>query len=374
MNDVTDNGGEDDGDSEPEIADEISVSEEKREEDRSRVTFEWCEVVRDVGETYRETGDIEEVADQFNIDLEDAREAAIVYRLIFKDSPEDISFGAYTTAIDFFDGDHSINSLTRGGGSEGVEQSKQYLREFVGAIYRVHNVEKEDNIGEIPNEMDLDPLELDFDSLSPALSAFENIGPLFSDQVINEAFADTRALASAISTMSYQKELQNIAIAVNTLPSVAEQLKIPNDTFVEIAEVFNSVDTLEASLTDVPEVHQFGEIDQADRPVKEQEEIVEELPDDFDELEEKNVEDIEPEDAVKYSIKVVGGSLSRPKSREWYLSVGSRTQTTIVRALLFSAVLAFTGGNIVVASAVAMVLGPGLADMLNSQLETESEE
>lgn len=376
MSDSTGDGGEDDDDSESEILDEFEISEEKREEDRDRVSFEWCEVVRDIGEAYREIGDIEEVADRFDLDLEEAREAAIIYRLIFENPPKDISFGAHTTAIDFFDRGHNIESLTQDEEDDGVKQSKQYIREFMGAIYRVHDVEEEDEIGEIPDEMDLDmpELDFDFDDLLPALSAFENIGSLFSDQVINEAFADTQALTNAINTMNYQEDLRNIAVAVNTLPTVAEQLQIPDETFAEIAGVFDSVDTLQKSLANVPEIQYFGRVDQSARSVEErEEEIQEELPENLEELEGEDVEDVEPEEAVEYSVKVVGGSLSRPKAREWYLSAGSRTQTTIVRVLLFSAALAFTSGNVVIASAVAMVLGPGLADMLSTQLGTQEE-
>lgn len=374
MSDSTD--GTEDDDLDSVIPKDFEVSEEKRQEDRNRVNFEWCEIIRDIGEAYQETNDIDEAADRFGLDLNETREAAIVYRLILEDPPRDISFGAHTTAIDFFDGGHNIESLTRGEGDEGVEQSKQYIKEFVGAVYRVHDVEGVNEIGEIPDELDLDVPELDFnlDNHFSGLSALGNIMPLFSDQIINGAFADTPALARAISAMNFQEELQNITIAVNTLPPVAEQLQIPDETFAEIAEVFNTADTLQASLTNVPEIQQFGEVDQPTRPAGErEEEIQEKLPQHSEELEEKDVEDIEPEEAVKYSVKVVGGSLSKPKTREWYLSVGSRTQTTIVRVLLFSAVLVFTSGNVVIASAVAMVLGPGFADMLSNQLEDGEE-
>lgn len=377
MTDSKDHENDENEESESELDEILSGFEEKREADRERVTVEWCQTIRDVGEAYRETGGLQEVAEKLDLDLERAREAAIVYRIIFADPPEDVSTGAHATAVDYYSEGHDVESLSFGSEEDEFEGGKRYLREFVGAVYRLNDVEEEDEIGEIPEEMNVNLSDIDFDfgfeEVFSGLNALNDISSMFNESVFAPGF-DQDVLVSAIDAMSYQQDLNNIALMTNSLPRIAQQLSIPKESFAEIAATFNELENLQPPPVSRLSIDDFDEPPTPDDSPEAQAETVEEegeLTEELRDLEEDDVESLGTEEAVEYSVLAVGRSLRKPNTKEWYLNSSSRIQTTIVRVLLFMTVLSSTGGNVVIASAVAMVLGPGLADVLSRQLETE---
>lgn len=360
MNDSPNNTEENKASPSPEKHKKDISLEEKRREDQERVSLEQCKMIRDIGESYRETEDIGEVADEFDLGPEEAEEAVIVYRIILDEPPTDVSFGAFTTAVDFFDARHNIESLTRGEGDEGVERSEEYIREFVGAIYRIYDVESEDEIGEIPDEMKVDMPEMynlnDIDVPSICLSGFGDIDSFFNHQSTNTPLSDVLFPSNEIDTL-LEEEIQGTNKAINDLDDEIEELKIPDDVFNEVIEALNHVDPLQLPpTTSADSVYSQTIVNPAQLGEEQKE-----FSDKTEGIDEKDFWDIETEELIKSSLGIVVKAFSESKTREWYLKADDRVQSTAVKTLLFFTTFNLTGGNVVVASAIAMVFGPGLS-------------
>ena len=197
----------------------MEAIEERRRERREQVSFEWVETIREAGELYRESEDVEAVAEELNRSEERTKEAITVYRLIFEEPPEEVAVKASTPGRLFFSLDQDVDEETKDDEEEPVED---LLREYVGAIYLEHNV-GEEPVGNPPEEA-TPPQAVDFAEIgeqiadsftfpSETILAASRVGEL--QQSILEPFAASQAsiLASITEPIAVQQAdlIANIA-------------------------------------------------------------------------------------------------------------------------------------------------------------------
>lgn len=341
--------------------------EDTWEEDRERVGIEWCKTVRQVGEAYRDNPQIEEVSNEFGVSEEEAREAATVYQLIFENPPDQVvRAGAVASGADFYCSGGDLDSMFAGSDET---DSGDFLREFVGAVYRNHDVEEVELKKEISEDMGLGLPSLDFGfDFSPLMpDIIESTSPLFNDLAFAKKFgAASSGLARSIQPFD---RIPEVAIMSESIPRFADQLGMPESSYSEIANTFSHFEDSDISPAFRPGFEDFPS-ERTPPSASEEEGLIEDLED----ITEEDTEDVDPKNAIQYSAITVVQSLSKPNAREWYISASNRTQTTLVRALLFVAALQYTGGNLVHASAASMVLGPGLAAWIKEKIESETED
>ncbi|RDZ32119.1 MULTISPECIES: hypothetical protein [unclassified Haloferax] len=135
----------------------MEAIEERRRERREQVSFEWVKSIREAGELYRESEDIDAVSDELNRPEERIREAVTVYRLIFEKPPEEVAVKASTPGRAFFSLEQEVTEELDDDEEEPIED---LLREYVGAVYLEHNVDEEP-VGE-PPEGSTPPPAVDF--------------------------------------------------------------------------------------------------------------------------------------------------------------------------------------------------------------------
>jgi len=242
--------------------------EEARKERRGRVTYAWVETIREAGELYRETSNIDAVAQELNLSEEAAREALTVYRLIFEGASKETTAKAFVPGQTFFSlNQDSIEKLDE----DDDEPVEDLLREFVGTVYFEYDV-AEEPVGEPPSESvprmldpeDLAELTADFDLSSVMLpTAADLIGPsidLKSALLPSKPLLDPKTLLPP-STFSPEAlfSQQEIIRAATTMDGLSEQfseslrlhqLLMGESISQEIASIFANSEFPESVLAD----------------------------------------------------------------------------------------------------------------------------
>lgn len=126
----------------------IEAIEERRRERREQASYEWVETIREAGELYRKSEDIDAVSEELGRPVSTTREALTVYRLIFEEPPEEVAVKASTPGRAFFSLDQDVEGAVDEDEEESIED---LLREYVGAVYLDHAVEEEP-VGDPPQE------------------------------------------------------------------------------------------------------------------------------------------------------------------------------------------------------------------------------
>ena len=104
---------EDDVFEEPDFDDLEEALKADREEYREQVSLEWVETIREAGEVWRESEDVETVSDKVGLSLERTKEALTVYRLIFEEVPMAVASKSVITGRSFFSLESEATTLHR---------------------------------------------------------------------------------------------------------------------------------------------------------------------------------------------------------------------------------------------------------------------
>jgi len=118
-------------DAEPDFIEEW---EEQRQEARKQVDYEWCLLVRDAGELFRDVESVQAVADELKIDEDQAEEAIRLYIHIFSSNFEGDIFPGMEAGIRFFRSNRSAEGLLEVTTAESPDAVRLYVREFVGSV------------------------------------------------------------------------------------------------------------------------------------------------------------------------------------------------------------------------------------------------
>lgn len=137
---------EDDVFEEPDFDDLEEALKADREEHREQVSLEWVETIREAGEVWRESEDVETVSDEVGLSLERTKEALTVYRLIFEEVPMAVASKSVISGRSFFSLESEVTTLDPEDEGESVED---LLREYIGAVYLEHDIQEEE-VGEPP--------------------------------------------------------------------------------------------------------------------------------------------------------------------------------------------------------------------------------
>lgn len=125
--------------------------EEQRQEAREQVDYEWCLLVRDAGELFRDVESVQAVADELKIDEDQAEEAIRLYIHIFSSDFEGDIFPGMEAGIRFFRSNRSAEELLEVTTAESPDAVRLYVREFVGSVtLRDPDLESVDLSADIP--------------------------------------------------------------------------------------------------------------------------------------------------------------------------------------------------------------------------------
>lgn len=104
-------------------------SEEEQQAAISRVTFDWCETVREAGERYREGASIRVLAVELKVPMEKVRRAVKTYYLVFDEAPIDTVRGiVFENGGRFFRDGLDVEKLD----TERRADAEKHVQEFVG--------------------------------------------------------------------------------------------------------------------------------------------------------------------------------------------------------------------------------------------------
>lgn len=219
---------EDDVFEEPDFDDLEEVLKADREEHREQVSLEWVETIREAGEVWRESEDVETVSDEVGLSLERTKEALTVYRLIFEEVPMAVASKSVIPGRSFFSLESEVTTLDPEDEDESVED---LLREYIGAVYLEHDIQEEE-VGEPPEretprsgfegvglDLDMSGLFPSFEIPSSTLAAVANM-PKIHDEVLQ---SQVSALAGAVSLDLFRTE-QMVASALQ--PAIAQHQEI----------------------------------------------------------------------------------------------------------------------------------------------------
>lgn len=225
----------------------MEAIEERRRERREQVSYEWVETVREAGELYRDSKDVDAVSEELGRSEVTTREAVTVYRLIFEEPPEEVAVKASTPGRAFFSLDQDVEEAVDEDGEEPIED---LLREYVGAVYLEHDV-AEEPVGEPPEET-TPPPAVDFSEIGEQIAesftyptetmlAAARIGELQTN--ILEPFAASQAsilanitepiaaqqanmLANAVEPVIAQRGRMVSSMMAASLPDLTQQLQL----------------------------------------------------------------------------------------------------------------------------------------------------
>ena len=108
---------------------DIIPSKEEQQAAISRVTFDWCETVREAGNRYREGESIRVLAVEFEVPMEKVRRAVKTYYLVFGEAPIDTVRGTvFEDGRQYFRGGLDVGELN----TETQTEAKEHVQAFVG--------------------------------------------------------------------------------------------------------------------------------------------------------------------------------------------------------------------------------------------------
>jgi hypothetical protein len=150
---------EDESDS-AEFADveDLIPSQEEQQAAISRVTFNWCETVREAGDRYREGASIPVLAVELEMPIEKARRAVKTYYLVFGEAPIDTVRGiVYRNGQRYFRVGLDVEELD----TETRIEAEEHIQAFLGRTLLDNELDAVDIKEPVP-EMEVPmPLELD---------------------------------------------------------------------------------------------------------------------------------------------------------------------------------------------------------------------
>lgn len=233
-----------------------------RDEQREQVAYEWCEIIREAGEHYRDTRDVDAVADDLQLDIDEAQEALTVYRLLFEEPPETAAVIATKAGRSFY----ALNS----GVNEAIDLKDQddtiedLVREYVSAVYLEYDVDKEMIGDPVKQKAPESSIELEglqeavADTMTVPSKAFAGLTAM--DRVAKQFMASTKALAAAAELRDMNETLTDqLAISTRSLTAtaavanmnenIAEDLIVPTDAFAAAATIDDLSNTFAQQLT-----------------------------------------------------------------------------------------------------------------------------
>ncbi|ELY83683.1 hypothetical protein [Natrinema altunense] len=377
-----------------------------REEHREQVSVEWVETVREAGELWRDLEDVEAVADEVGLSLEETREALTVYRLIFDEVPMAVASRAVIPGQSFFSLQGEVTRLDPENESESVED---LLREYVGAVYLEHDIQEEE-VGEPPEresppsgfegvglDLDMSGMFPSFEMPSTALASVANM-PEFHDEVFQsqvsalagvvdpDLFPTEQMVASSLQPAIAQHQemfAQSLApltaaldhhqslMAQSTAAMMSEAVQdiaFPDSVLADLASMQPAMDAAAAATTHTHPSSQFegSVVDEASKtsveaePLEATGEVVPEtgpggamldstLPD---------ADAFTTELVVEVPAMIVESMLSTGKARVWFSNLSEEHQLTAVRLLLASVAVYVTGNPF--AAPVAIIPAPSV--------------
>ena len=119
----------------------LKKMEERREQQRNLVEFRWCDMIREAGNIYQETNSISKVKSDLGLSENRTKEALKLYQLIYSCPLDVASTEGYRAGIQFFVEDVTIEELVEER-DWSIEVAKDYVCEFVGALYQRNDVKK----------------------------------------------------------------------------------------------------------------------------------------------------------------------------------------------------------------------------------------
>lgn len=206
--DQLDNDNGDDEQPVRELIEGIGPSDEQVERYLARISYDWCETVRDVGEYYRESQSLEDVADHFGLEETDARKAVATYTHIFTNQPVgDIDWvpGEEFGIRYFRDGSVTPEELldkVSFSEADDVDEVREQIRIFVGYVTDDKDLGDVNLYQEIPETPARKPpsekLRETLDELSSTVSVATSLPALQISQLAKEL---NRSHAQMMSTV-----------------------------------------------------------------------------------------------------------------------------------------------------------------------------
>ncbi|SMP29663.1 hypothetical protein [Halobellus salinus] len=274
--------------SEADFEELMEAIQEERQKRQEQVSFEWVETVREVGELWRDVGDVETVVEETDLSVESTKEALTVYRLIFED-PSDVATKASRPSRAYFSLEQELGEkFGEDNDDDDDEPVEDLLREYVGALYLDHDIE-DLSVGEPPEEetpplpFDWEGLNLDMSALVPSIeiptstiaavanfqdlydTVLQNQTSLLAGVVGSELFRTEKMVASALQPIIAQQEMaltrslaqlsavieeQQNMIARSTalmLSDVIADIRVPQSVLADLAAIQPSVSAAAAA-------------------------------------------------------------------------------------------------------------------------------
>lgn len=286
--------------------------EDQRQEAREQVDYEWCLLVRDAGELFRNVASIQTVAEELGIDEELAEEAVRLYIQIFSSDFDGDIFPGMEAGIRFFRSNRSAEELLEVTIPESPDDVRLHVREFVGSvILRYPDLEDADLTADIPETPERAPpreemAELFDGTLQAAVQQMRNplVGVDFSSFVAPQ-FRFEEIISEALVGAAFEEMLE----------SMREQLQ---STFEDVQVIIERQRELERTLREGisnfehPREYSPDDIDVSDGAERVAVQMMEDY---LAELEDADVDDVQP----YYSRMRIG--LDRYQDGEYMLSI-----------------------------------------------------
>lgn len=231
--------------------------EARRRQRRKQVSYEWVETVREAGELYRDTEEVEAVFDELDISDKETNEALTIYRLIFGNPSEKVAAKASLVGQAFFSLNNDVESAVD------EEPVEDLLREFVGAVYLEYDI-VEEPIGN-PVERTMPPTTVAFNKLVGKLnksftnsmtSVFAGSGIANLQDRIREN--QTKRLANMMQPMIKQQKIMiaNLAESIAARQRETMQSMISTSFLPPIQQVQRHPKLLSASIVNsIADIH-----------------------------------------------------------------------------------------------------------------------
>ncbi|EMA46082.1 hypothetical protein [Halococcus saccharolyticus] len=222
--------------------DAFFVDQDLREENIQRVSFEYCETAKRVGQRYwrgEEGFDISHLTDEFDLSESEVRSGASTYYLIYDVPPQDlegVSDGAYSVMVKYFRDLQSVEELADEEES-GLETVRCRVREYVGGVLK-HTRPEEVDLNEV-DELPPPPRTLSerlsgarefrspdvsglHSAMETATSVMETAESVARATRTSDAMARARRSTQFLQSAEYRNALRGLRVPSNAVRNTAE--------------------------------------------------------------------------------------------------------------------------------------------------------
>lgn len=246
---------------EPTSAEEFAeMIQQQREQRIERVTFEWVETVREAGEAYRGTEDIEAVAAKIGEEKETTEEALTVYRLLFDKQPMWTGTRAIKTGRAYFSLDRELEDGYDS--EENDEPAEDLLRDYLGGLYIEEDVDNEP-VGDSPEAREPPTIDIDGmleDTLLPTLADTLVINTDLIATAVTQPHLSVvqEQMSGVIRLLQHREELlsEHLAVLAHGFTETLTRQTITSfATAFEAADLLSEINPPQSVLADLQQIN-----------------------------------------------------------------------------------------------------------------------